>query len=228
MARRFARFSVLASERMNHPGHGSENQRKQQQTPADQAGADKAGGALDRLADHLAEQCAEALGDALHVVGEPAHQVRRALVGERRQVHLKRPAEEELAEVERGKLREPRHQDGVAHHAEALDHGSGQNQADQDCQRLKRVVGQMALDCRFGPCVEARPPPFRLQARRRQLLLTLQGRPRAGRRPGKLLRGPPDHGLRLRLCLPVPGDLLVDPIVKRFVLEDDLDEGIDH
>jgi hypothetical protein len=113
-------LSIRASARITS-GQRCDDQRQEQKLPRDHRGKDQAGDHLERLAQQLAEQRVQAGHQILHVVGEAAHQVGRAVVGERGHVHAERPRKEELAELVGPQLRKPRHEHRVDYQKEVLD-----------------------------------------------------------------------------------------------------------
>ena len=123
-----------------------EDQRQAGQPPVQPEGPAQAEDDPQRLADQLAQQRDEPLAERVHVVGEPGHQLGRALVGEAAQVEVERAAEEEVADVELRQLHDVGDQDFLEEHEEALDRHADDDQAEQEQQVAEAVRGEIAVD----------------------------------------------------------------------------------
>ena len=150
IARRLARLSIFASQRIEKAGRGHDNQGQQQQPPTEHCRPDQAGEHLQRLADQLAEQRIQSAGHLAHVVREAAHQVGGAVLAEGGQVHPQCAAIEELSQIEDGPLRQSRHQQVVGHQKQVLQHGARHQQQGDEEKRVEGIVGQIRLDVRLG------------------------------------------------------------------------------
>ena len=151
MARRLARLSAFGKPADQKRGQRRDQQRHQQQPPANPGRADQAGEHLQRLADRPAKQRLHAAADAVHIVGEAAHQFAAAVLAEAGQIHPQRAAIELLAQFERGHERQPIDPNRIEHHADVFEQRRDHQHADDQDQRLERIVGQIAIDVGLEP-----------------------------------------------------------------------------
>ena len=121
-------------------------QRQQEQLPADPGRSGQAGDHLQRLADELAEQLAQAVGQAFHVVGKTTHQVARAFGAEMREIHAQRMTVERLGEVEDRQLHDARHEDRVDDQEHALQERAHQQQHADQHDGFESVMRQVGDD----------------------------------------------------------------------------------
>ena len=231
IARRLARLSTRPSQRMETTATGVIISRQQQQPPGEVRRPGQAGEHLQRLADQFAEERVQPIGHLIHVVRKAAHQVGRAVLAERGQVHPQGATVEELPQVESAQLGQPHHEHVVGHQEHVLDQRPRHHQTGDQQQRLEGALGQIPVDIGLHRPVRLQGPggpiaigrgvgdgPFERPA----------GLGVAGRGDGQL---PPQAGpARLRLLRHRRVgilDLPVDPLVHRLVLEDHLDDGIE-
>ena len=178
--------------------------------------------------DQFSENRLQAVADVGRVVGEAAHQVRRAFVVEGGQVQSQGAAIEELAQVERGQVGQPGHEHVVGNHQAALQNGADQEHDHDQDERLEGIVGQVAIEIGLGPDVGLVGQRFVVEARLQvtegrfefRLLLRLRG--------GELGLGLLDLAAQVADGLAAAIDFVGDPVLDRLAFQDDLDERIDR
>ncbi len=102
------------------------------------------------LADDLAHQGVKPLTERVHVIGEPRHQLGRALVGEAGEVEVDRAPEEHVADVEEGQLHDRGDQGLLQKHEESLERDADHDESHQEQKTSVTVVRQILVDIGLG------------------------------------------------------------------------------
>ena len=218
----------LAQPADGQRGQRGDDQRKQQQPPADPGRPHQAGDHLQRLEDQLSENRLQPVADVGRVVGEAAHQVRRAFVVEGGQVQPQGAAIEELAQVERGQVGQPGHEHVVGNHQDALQNGADQGHDHDQDERLEGIVGQVAIEIGLGPDVGLVGQRFVVEAGLQVMEGRFEFRLLLRRRGGELGLGLLDLAAQVADGLAAAIDFVGDPVLDRLAFQDDLDERIDR